>query len=37
MGRSIDAIGATDMFRQEDDTNHLGGTARMGDTRRAVW
>jgi choline dehydrogenase-like flavoprotein len=31
MGRSIAAIGATDMFRQEDDTNHLGGTARMGD------
>ena len=31
MGRSIEAIGATDMFRQEDDTNHLGGTARMGD------
>jgi len=31
MGRSIEAIGAHDMFRQEDDTNHLGGTARMGD------
>ena len=31
MGRSIEAIGATDMFRQDDDTNHLGGTARMGD------
>jgi choline dehydrogenase-like flavoprotein len=30
MGRSIDAIGAKEMFRQEDDTNHLGGTARMG-------
>ena len=30
MGRSIEAIGARDMFRQEDDTNHLGGTARMG-------
>ena len=30
MGRSIEAIGAKDMFRQEDDTNHLGGTARMG-------
>lgn len=30
MGRSIDAIGAKDIFRQEDDTNHLGGTARMG-------
>ncbi len=31
MGRSLEAIGARDMFRQEDDTNHLGGTARMGD------
>ncbi len=31
MGRSIAAIGARDMFRQEDDTNHLGGTVRMGD------
>ena len=31
MGRAIEAIGATDIFRQEDDTNHLGGTARMGD------
>ncbi len=31
MQRSIDAIGAKDIFRQEDDTNHLGGTARMGD------
>jgi choline dehydrogenase-like flavoprotein len=37
MGRSIDAIGARDMFRQEDDTNHLGGTARMGfDPARSV-
>ena len=34
MGRSIDAIGAKDMFAQEDDTNHLGGTARMGDDPR---
>jgi choline dehydrogenase-like flavoprotein len=34
MGRSIDAIGAKDVFAQEDDTNHLGGTARMGDDRR---
>ena len=31
MGRSIAAIGARDIFRQEDDTNHLGGTVRMGD------
>ena len=37
MGRSIEAIGARDMFRQEDDTNHLGGTARMGnDPARSV-
>jgi choline dehydrogenase-like flavoprotein len=34
MGRSIEAIGAADIFRQEDDTNHLGGTARMGDDPR---
>jgi choline dehydrogenase-like flavoprotein len=34
MGRSIEAIGARDMFRQENDTNHLGGTARMGNDRR---
>jgi choline dehydrogenase-like flavoprotein len=34
MGRSIEAIGAKDMFRQENDTNHLGGTARMGNDRR---
>ncbi len=30
MGRSIEAIGAQDIFRQEDDTAHLGGTVRMG-------
>jgi len=37
MGRSIEAVGARDMFRQEDDTNHLGGTARMGnDPARSV-
>ena len=34
MGQSIDAIGAKDMFAQEDDTNHLGGTARMGNDPR---
>ena len=33
MGRSIEAIGARDIFRQEDDTNHLGGTVRMGSDR----
>ena len=27
---SLEAVGATDIFRQEDDTNHLAGTARMG-------
>ena len=31
IGRSIEAIGARDMFRQKDDTNHLGGIARVGD------
>lgn len=30
MTRSIEVIGAADIFRQEDDTCHLGGTARMG-------
>jgi len=35
MGRSIEAIGAKDMFAQDDDTNHLGGTARMGADKRA--
>jgi choline dehydrogenase-like flavoprotein len=34
MGRSIEAIGAKDTFAQDNDTNHLGGTARMGDDRR---
>lgn len=27
---SLEAVGATDIFRQEDDTNHLAGTACMG-------
>jgi choline dehydrogenase-like flavoprotein len=27
---SLEAVGAKDIFRQEDDTNHLAGTARMG-------
>ena len=35
MGRSIEAIGARDIFRQEDDTNHLGGTVRMGSRRES--
>jgi choline dehydrogenase-like flavoprotein len=34
MGRSIEAIGAKDTFAQDNDTNHLGGTARMGDDKR---
>ena len=34
MQTSLEAVGATDIFRQENDTNHLGGTARMGDDRR---
>jgi choline dehydrogenase-like flavoprotein len=30
MQASLEAVGARDVFRQEDDTNHLAGTARMG-------
>ena len=30
MQTSLEAVGATDIFWQEDDTNHLAGTARMG-------
>ncbi|MBV8911453.1 MAG: GMC family oxidoreductase, partial [Acetobacteraceae bacterium] len=30
MVMSLEAVGATEIFRQEDDTNHLAGTARMG-------
>ncbi|MGI9168723.1 MAG: GMC family oxidoreductase [Caulobacteraceae bacterium] len=30
MQTSLEAVGARDIFRQEDDTNHLAGTARMG-------
>jgi choline dehydrogenase-like flavoprotein len=30
MQQSLEAVGARDIFRQEDDTNHLAGTARMG-------
>ena len=33
MQTSLELIGATDIFRQENDTNHLGGTARMGFDR----
>ena len=35
MRRSIEAIGAADVFDQDDDTNHLGGTARMGTDRHS--
>nr|WP_239479500.1 GMC family oxidoreductase [Lichenicola cladoniae] len=34
MQTSLEAVSATDIFRQENDTNHLGGTARMGNDRR---
>ena len=34
MEEMLDAAGATRVFRQTDDTNHLNGTARMGDDRR---
>ncbi len=37
MEQHLRAAGATDIFRQEDDTNHLNGTARMGsDPRTSV-
>ena len=34
MQTSLEAVGASDIFRQENDTNHLAGTARMGDDRQ---
>ena len=34
MEQSLRAAGATDVFRQSEDANHLGGTAPMGDDRR---
>ncbi|RYC31013.1 GMC family oxidoreductase [Lichenibacterium minor] len=34
MEMSLEAAGVTDLFRQEEDANHLGGTVRMGDDRR---
>jgi choline dehydrogenase-like flavoprotein len=34
MEACLDAAGATRIFRQSEDTNHLNGTARMGDDRR---
>jgi len=33
MVMSLEAVGAKDIFRQENDTNHLAGTARMGFDR----
>jgi choline dehydrogenase-like flavoprotein len=33
MQTSLEAVGAREIFRQEDDTNHLAGTARMGFDR----
>ena len=33
MQTSLELVGAKDIFRQEDDTNHLAGTARMGFER----
>ena len=33
MQTSLELVGARDVFRQEDDTNHLAGTARMGFDR----
>ncbi len=34
MSRQLEASGAKNVWRQEDDTNHLAGTARMGNNRR---
>jgi choline dehydrogenase-like flavoprotein len=31
MTRSLDAVGARDIWAEDDDTCHLNGTARMGD------
>jgi choline dehydrogenase-like flavoprotein len=36
MQTSLELVGAKDIFRQEDDTNHLAGTARMGSDSRSV-
>ncbi|HEY6452887.1 MAG TPA: GMC family oxidoreductase [Steroidobacteraceae bacterium] len=37
MERSLEAVGVSHLFRQEDDTNHLAGTARMGfDAQHSV-
>ena len=35
MGQSLELAGATEIWRQEDDTCHLNGTARMGSDPRA--
>ena len=36
MQASLAAVGARNIFRQEDDTNHLAGTARMGSALRTA-
>lgn len=37
MGQALEVIGTRDIWRQEDDTCHLNGTARMGnDPRESV-
>ena len=37
MQTSLELVGAVDVFRQENDTNHLAGTARMGfDAKTSV-
>ncbi|HEX6843365.1 MAG TPA: GMC family oxidoreductase [Stellaceae bacterium] len=35
MGQALEAAGARDIWRQEDDTCHMNGTARMGDDPRS--
>jgi len=35
MGQALEAAGAREIWRQEDDTAHLNGTARMGDDPRS--
>ncbi|GBR10660.1 GMC family oxidoreductase [Acetobacter oeni] len=35
MQRSLELVGAKDIWRQENDTNHLAGTARMGNDRKS--
>ena len=37
MSTSLELVGAKDILRQENDMNHLAGTARMGFTPRTAW